>query len=517
MTDSGEPIFQGDMATGSSEASPLAASQSRWANGLVSYCYSNDTGTAARIAVEEAMRHIARQVPCVRFQHVGALNSTSCRELPSVLIVSRTAGCWSHVGQVSGNVPAYQGRSQLLNLGRGCEHMGMAAHQLAHALGMTHMATRIDRDLFLRIIEDNIAPARVNASFRRNSNPPPITAYSAHPYDLLSITMYPAQAFSMNATVLSVEPKQEPLLSRFLGQRMGFSQLDVDDLGDMYRCMSQVRPSDISKGISQLFQNGSGFVFDGSCKDRSYTGIEFLDSRNATRLFQCSDLATKCYDPVLGSRARFVCPQRCLGCIAAPQDAIAFEAARRARSIVLLNTTNTLPPVTECVDAEETGIRFRNGAKASCEDLTNYCDHPSLGTRVKIACVKTCGRCGLQNNDFIDATGHAANSCVDQPAMAKPLMMVSGQPALCREVKEFCVGHPNSEFVVKKCPVTCGFCDPTRSTTLELPPTTTTVTTTTTWTGTYTFSKAIKESEEGVGCSRRRRWGFCYNRRRRLT
>ena len=50
---------------------------------------------------------------------------------------SISEGCWSHVGMV--------GHSQRLNLGDGCETIGSAVHELAHALGMAHEQARSRR------------------------------------------------------------------------------------------------------------------------------------------------------------------------------------------------------------------------------------------------------------------------------------------------------------------------------------------------------------------------------------
>ena len=55
---------------------------------------------------------------------------------------SMSEGCWSHVGMV--------GHSQRLNLGGGCETIGSAVHELAHALGMAHEQAR-SRRLWLMI------------------------------------------------------------------------------------------------------------------------------------------------------------------------------------------------------------------------------------------------------------------------------------------------------------------------------------------------------------------------------
>ncbi|RCN52698.1 astacin [Ancylostoma caninum] len=57
-------------------------------------------------------------------------------------------GCSSFVGLIGG--------TQRLSLGRGCESVGTAAHEIGHALGLFHTMSRHDRDQFVTINEANV-------------------------------------------------------------------------------------------------------------------------------------------------------------------------------------------------------------------------------------------------------------------------------------------------------------------------------------------------------------------------
>ncbi|EYC22526.1 hypothetical protein Y032_0017g3404 [Ancylostoma ceylanicum] len=58
------------------------------------------------------------------------------------------SGCWSFVGKIGG--------SQDLSLGRGCESIGTAAHEIGHALGLYHTMSRHDRDKYITVNLNNV-------------------------------------------------------------------------------------------------------------------------------------------------------------------------------------------------------------------------------------------------------------------------------------------------------------------------------------------------------------------------
>jgi hypothetical protein len=234
-----------------------------WEGSHVKYCFAPGLSSAARSAWHAAVEHVRAQVPCVTFEEVGVVeeghqeNPTlwqriwrwltchfttcssatagNCAALPSIFVQSEAdAGCWSYVGQVSDYAGSFKGMSQPLNLGVGCETLGIAAHELGHALAMLHEQARDDRTKYISVHADNIVDGMMDQFVMEER------AYTGTTYDLLSLMHYSASAFSRDGSV-TIEPHNRAL-TQYIGQRMGFSQLDVEHIGDMYGCRGTVTP-----------------------------------------------------------------------------------------------------------------------------------------------------------------------------------------------------------------------------------------------------------------------------------
>merc|ERR1711972_980683 len=111
---------------------------------------------------------------------------------------------------------------------------GVATHELGHALAMLHEQSREDRTKYISVHADSIIDGMLNQFVMDEK------AYTGTTYDLLSLMHYSASAFSKDGSV-SIEPHNKAL-TQYIGQRMGFSQLDVEHIGDMYGCKHTVTP-----------------------------------------------------------------------------------------------------------------------------------------------------------------------------------------------------------------------------------------------------------------------------------
>merc|ERR1712046_246816 len=93
-----------------------------------------------------------------------------CKESPAIFVQGTAQDewednvCWSGVG--------YKGHTDdvtVLNLDKGCHSLGVAAHEIGHAIGMLHEQSRPDRDNYVKILWSNIEDEDDTRRRRRSS------------------------------------------------------------------------------------------------------------------------------------------------------------------------------------------------------------------------------------------------------------------------------------------------------------------------------------------------------------
>jgi len=137
------------------------------------------------------------------------------------------SGCYSGVGYYRLMGKHY------VSIGKWCDSKGTVLHEIAHRLGIYHEQSRPDRDDYVTIMTQNIYPKMVyNFRKQKASN---IDSYGTN-YDLLSIMHYPDWAFSKNGKPTIVT--KDPSMQKVIGNRRGFSKIDIVQINRMYKCGS---------------------------------------------------------------------------------------------------------------------------------------------------------------------------------------------------------------------------------------------------------------------------------------
>jgi hypothetical protein len=290
----------------------------------INYCFSAGISDQAHQAVLAAIGHVEEQVPCIDFHQTEldpyAYEVEECQLMPSIIFQSKEEGCWSYVGQVSGKFTEYMQKSQEINIGTGCEIMGIVVHEIGHVLGMLHEMARSDRDTYLTVNYENVQSG-MEAQFDKSSD-----AYGRDTFDILSLMMYSAYAFSIGGGKLTLEPKDSRVVE-YLGQRLGFSENDVLQVGTMYSCKDEVTPiTHASSCLSQKLLNGELSEFSGECADSAATGYRAVGDDGQQVELTCDQLAKMfyCDHQEHAKDIKSLCPISC--CLCFPKDQPATEA-----------------------------------------------------------------------------------------------------------------------------------------------------------------------------------------------
>ncbi|XP_043543577.1 meprin A subunit beta [Chiloscyllium plagiosum] len=142
--------------------------------------------------------------------------------------VLKGSGCWSSVGNQQ------EGRQEL-SIGEGCERMGTIEHEFLHALGFWHEQSRADRDDYVTIVWDRIESGKEHNFNKYNDKE---SSDLNVPYDYTSVMHYSSTAFN-NGTEPTIVTKI-PEFSNVIGQRLDFSDYDIQKLSRLYNCTSSL-------------------------------------------------------------------------------------------------------------------------------------------------------------------------------------------------------------------------------------------------------------------------------------
>jgi len=235
---------QGDMCGDTENETALlqeaVGTGARWAGKLwpnpaaIPYCIAGSLSTSARQAMLDSFQHFKNMVPCLGFKQVQVASDykKTCTQQGIYIGTWDDGGCFAIVG-----APRWSRGKSYINLGRGCDTLGVAAHELGHSLGMTHEQSRTDSQNYVKILWNNIQ-REYRDQYEFNSG-----ASRSEPYDIMSLMHYGDDAFGRHGadgrpmkTMKAYDKKVS-----VMGNRMGLTLQDTLQLGKMYGCESQVK------------------------------------------------------------------------------------------------------------------------------------------------------------------------------------------------------------------------------------------------------------------------------------
>mmetsp|Transcript_57006 Transcript_57006/g.128152 ORF Transcript_57006/g.128152 Transcript_57006/m.128152 type:complete len:1035 (-) Transcript_57006:55-3159(-) len=371
-------LIDGDMAAASSEEhehvlADMAAGEQwsggLWTNGEVSYCYAPGVSDRVVKAFERAVAHIAQQAsPCVSFNLVPVqsdanASSLRCQVIPAIIVQESRevgAGCWSQVGRSNSGI-------QRLQLGPGCEFVGVAAHQIMHSLGMLHIQP--SPDIFkmhvtqMRLFSDEEDVQPPISEFRLGSMAP--RKHNGTTEDLLSLMHSPSFLRSKDWRV-ALEP-QVPSVRRFLGQRYGLSARDAEELRARYGCPASAIESRTAKRQKALLAQAE----PNQCWDSREAWIQLpIQSSGQATYFNCSTSKDYCSsaDVFVANFTKAMCPLSCGACGSLEGFAPMWEAERQERRVARhapgKATTAMVAPEREASSAQQDNPALKSGASS---------------------------------------------------------------------------------------------------------------------------------------------------------
>merc|ERR1712141_897010 len=191
-----------------------------WVNGRIPYTFSRGFSQRGRQMVRLAVADYNKYT-CIKFV-------PRTRER-SYVTFFHGSGCYSYIGQ--------QGGPQRISLAHGCLQKGVVIHEMMHCAGFYHEQSRIDRDRYISIQWQNI---RGGVEYNFKKYRPGEASTLGAGYDKKSVMHYGNYAFSKNGrkTIIS---RSNP--SERLGQRRGFSTIDIQQLNRYYKCSGTTKPT----------------------------------------------------------------------------------------------------------------------------------------------------------------------------------------------------------------------------------------------------------------------------------
>lgn len=383
----------------------------RWPNGQIPYVLSSQYGSYSKQVIAKAFDEY-RKKTCIRFIPRDESKHQD------YIYINPDDGCYSLVGRTGGRQP--------VSLDSGCIQVGTVIHELMHSTGFFHEQSRADRDDFIDVVYTNV----------QNDAYDQFEKYSLRtithldlPYDYGSIMHYGSYAFSKNGqkTIKALKDGGTKM-----GQRDGFSSLDLQKLNKLYQCEATdggtdgTDETDSGPAVVQTTRRPVGPA------TRAPPPPSTPTCENSK--WQCFFWSKLGYCRNYRDYMRQYCPKSCDMC----NEITGGNSNREA--------TQAPPAVSaDCKDTNDHCSQWSNGG---------YCTRDGFEEFMAKSCRKSCTSCrgsgaSAEAPPEQDSGQGATGPCQDDTAFK----------AKCKQYAfwGFCTGN-NEEFMRRKCKKSCNFC-----------------------------------------------------------
>lgn len=153
----------------------------KWTDGVVPYVINEESTftESQQEKIKAELKYFSKVAPVITFRE--KLNN----DTNFLSFDDKDSGCWSYLGMIGGK--------QTINLGDDCLSRRTIHHELLHALGFWHEQSRPDRDLHVKVLEENVKTGYMSQFKIRSS----IDSLGS-PYDTKSVMHYGMKTFSKN-------------------------------------------------------------------------------------------------------------------------------------------------------------------------------------------------------------------------------------------------------------------------------------------------------------------------------
>ncbi|KAL8618875.1 hypothetical protein ACOMHN_000882 [Nucella lapillus] len=192
----------------------------RWTDGTIPYEFITSHFNANEVYYIKAAMARWQETTCLSFRPATNADRNRIR-------FQNGNGCNSLLGMSGGTQP--------INLeARGCRFSGLYLHEIGHAIGLVHEHQLPDRDKYIYIIYDNVAPS-MRIWFNKYS-PKDVNQYGV-PFEYSSVMHYGVTAFSKDGssqTIRARDRSREKEIGRVYLKGLSFTDIKVVNL--MYGC-----------------------------------------------------------------------------------------------------------------------------------------------------------------------------------------------------------------------------------------------------------------------------------------